>query len=50
MEMQLRFRHLREEATRIVGTLELHGSPPHALSRRLRTRVRISARERILPL
>jgi deoxyribose-phosphate aldolase len=48
MEMELRLRHLKEEATRIIGTLEFHCSPPHALSRRLRTRVRISARERIL--
>ena len=47
--MKLRLRHLKEEATRIIGTLELHCSPPLALSRRLRTRVRISARERILP-
>ena len=49
MEVQLGLRHLEEEATSIVGALELHGSPPHLLSRRLRTRVRISARERILP-
>ncbi len=49
MEMELRLRHLKEESTSIIGTLELHCSPPFAPFRRLRTRVRNNARERILP-